>query len=109
MEYDDYEQQEENDNANEYEKEIDDDEEIDYEEQELELAEVLHEPPEANPTIDDGALMMEKKMKKIMMNNKNNRYNMNLIRKVKKNSLKLNILQNQQHKDQQEQERRLIE
>ena len=46
VEYDEYEQQE---------NEIDDDnEEIDYEEQQQELAEVLHEPPEANPTINDG-------------------------------------------------------
>ena len=46
VEQDEYEQQE---------NEIDDDnEEIDYEEQQQELAEVLYEPPEANPTINDG-------------------------------------------------------
>ena len=46
VEYDEYEQQE-----NEID---DDDEEIDYEEQQQELAEVLHEPPEANLAINDG-------------------------------------------------------
>ena len=46
MEYDEYEQQE-----NEID---DDDEEFDYKEQQQELADVLHEPPEDNPTINDG-------------------------------------------------------
>ena len=57
VEYDEYEQQE-----NEID---DDDEEIDYEEQQQELAEdcMNHQKP-TQP------LMMEKKMKRIMMNNK---------------------------------------
>ena len=46
--YDEYEYEQQ-------ENEIDDDnEEIDSEEQQQELAEVLHAPPESNPTINDG-------------------------------------------------------
>ena len=57
VDYDEYEDEEDpedpEDDENSEDENDDNNEEADYEEQQQELAEILHEPPEDNPTIDN--------------------------------------------------------
>ena len=57
VDYDEYEDEEDledqEDNENPEDENDDNNEDTDYEEQQQELAEILHEPPEDNPTIDN--------------------------------------------------------